>query len=160
MGGFRHDKSIMVQIIVLGESGIVSMRNRNHCQEKMSTIEWIWLLMYKGLMKQILPLGCSKLHDVTVFKNVNRTKKIHEAPNAAARANNSTINYLTNMYQEPDRVVIIVFVKRVYCAWSCLSWVVLWVFYCLIGNRSSHQWLPVRKQENRSLQNLHPLENN
>jgi len=49
------------------------------------------------------------------------------------------------------------FVNKVYCACCCfLSWVVLWVFYRLIGTRSSYWLLPVQKQENRSSQNLHP----
>ena len=49
------------------------------------------------------------------------------------------------------------FVNKVYCACCCfLSWVVLWVFYRLIGTRSSYWLLPVQKQENHSSQNLHP----
>lgn len=50
----------------------------------------------------------------------------------------------------------LLFVNKVYCACCFLSWVVLWVFYRLIGTRSSYWWLPVQKKDYRSSQNLQP----
>jgi hypothetical protein len=141
-------------------------KEQQFCQAKRWQFNELTILCNPGdLRVQMLRLYAA-MNYITwrFFKNVNRTKKIHWLPGrwrgrlaagwSLGKQCRVTINYLTNMYREPARVVIAASVNKVYYACYFLSWVVLRAFYRLVGNRSSYWWLPVLKQESRSSRNL------